>query len=78
MSMPVDENGAFFTGSDPSFYRVRGGEQPVEDMITSGCARQVSGMRLIMIDVAQAGTGRGNVENTDNSSNNSDTNETDS
>lgn len=51
MATSVDEKGAFFTGRDPALYRVRGGLQPVSTMIASGCARQQSGMRLIMIDV---------------------------
>jgi hypothetical protein len=51
MATRVDEKGAFFTGRDPALYRVRGGLQPVSTMIASGCARQQSGMRLIMIDI---------------------------
>lgn len=51
MAMEVDEKGAFFMGRDPALYRVRGGLQPKENMIATGCARQQEGMRLIMIDV---------------------------
>ena len=52
MRVNVDEKGAFFMGRDPSLYRVRGAAQPLENMIASGCERQLQGMRLIMIDVA--------------------------
>ncbi len=52
MAQSVDENGSFFMGRDPALYRVRSAAEELESMIATGCARQQTGMRLIMIDVS--------------------------
>ncbi|MEM8725986.1 MAG: hypothetical protein AAGE86_10745 [Pseudomonadota bacterium] len=57
MERPVDEKGAFFLGHNPALYRVRGEPKPLEDVIASGCARQMAGMRLTDITLQRAGPG---------------------
>lgn len=57
MERPVDEKGAFFLGHNPALYRVRGQPKPLEDVIASGCARQMAGMRLTNITLQRAGPG---------------------
>ena len=52
MEMPVDENGAFFFGTDPALYRVRGEPTAFGDALPSGCERQRVNMRMIAIDFA--------------------------
>ncbi len=47
MAQSVDEKGAFFMGRDPALYRVRGAPVPLDEIITAGCERQKSGMRLV-------------------------------
>ncbi len=49
MQRPVDEKGAFFLGRDPALYRVRGEPAEFGDLITAGCERQKSEMRLISL-----------------------------
>ncbi|QFT77808.1 hypothetical protein [Erythrobacter sp. THAF29] len=49
MAQSVDENGAFFLGRDPALYRVRGEPRVFDEIIPTGCERQLPGMRLIAI-----------------------------
>ncbi|MGB3712010.1 MAG: hypothetical protein WA985_10000 [Erythrobacter sp.] len=56
-TQPVDEDGAFFLGNDPAFYRVRGIAQPFERIAKEGCERQEANMRLVEIEAAAMQTG---------------------
>lgn len=56
MAQSVDENGAFFLGRDPALYRVRGTPVSADEVVSSGCARQLPGMRLITMSVVAAGS----------------------
>ncbi|MEM7778838.1 MAG: hypothetical protein AAF697_00435 [Pseudomonadota bacterium] len=49
MRQPVDDKGAFFFGNDPALYRVRGGPVALDAAVSTGCARQLPGMRLINV-----------------------------
>lgn len=62
---PVDENGAFFFGRDPSYYRVRGEPLPLNEAMRAGCARQIAGMRFIR---AQFSFPQSDPENSDDTS----------
>ena len=61
---PVDENGAFFFGRDPSYFRVRGAPLPLNEVMRAGCARQVAGMRLIGFQAAFPQTETDNSDDT--------------
>lgn len=56
-SRPVDEDGAFFLGNDPAYYRVRGAAQPFETITQVGCERQQANMRLVEIEAVPMQTG---------------------
>lgn len=45
--MRVDEKGALFLGRRPALYKVRGKAQPGSTVLESGCARQLTNMRLV-------------------------------
>lgn len=67
MKQKVDEKGAFFLGHDPALYRVRGNAQPADKLISAGCERQQSDMRLIDFSWAQRAPIAKTPENENNS-----------
>ena len=49
MAQRVDEKGSFFFARDPALYRVRGETVAVGEVVSTGCARQLEGMRLTSV-----------------------------
>ncbi|MEP3051304.1 MAG: hypothetical protein ABJP48_09390 [Erythrobacter sp.] len=47
LRMNVDEKGAFFMGTDPSYYRYQGEPIPLVDVFVEGCKQQRPGMRFL-------------------------------
>ncbi len=72
MKAPVDEKGAFFFGTEPALWRVRGEPFAYDQILAAGCERQSADMRLIRVSAVLAPS-QGST-NTETSSDSSETN----
>ncbi len=62
MAQSVDEKGAFFMGRDPALYRVRGEPVALDQVVSAGCERQRTGMRLISFTANPTSTAPGSED----------------